>query len=154
MYFIIMISNRDVWMDTSMVPNLDIDLLKTFIAIAETGGFTRAADEVNKTQGAVSMQMKRLEELLGRPIVVRDGRPLSRGGRGHLEPERGQDADRTARGTSRPDVRRAGRTAEQADVRWGKTVGVRAAHRQAQWRSGYRVRKARTYRCGEVRRAG
>jgi DNA-binding transcriptional LysR family regulator len=69
-----MISNRDVWMDTSMVPNLDIDLLKTFIAIAETGGFTRAADEVNKTQGAVSMQMKRLEELLGRPIFVREGR--------------------------------------------------------------------------------
>jgi len=61
-------------MDTSMVPNLDIDLLKTFIAIAETGGFTRAADEVNKTQGAVSMQMKRLEELLGRPIFVREGR--------------------------------------------------------------------------------
>jgi DNA-binding transcriptional LysR family regulator len=57
-----------------MIPNLDIDLLKTFIAIAETGGFTRAAGEVNKTQGAVSMQMKRLEELLGRQLFIRDGR--------------------------------------------------------------------------------
>jgi DNA-binding transcriptional LysR family regulator len=57
-----------------MIPNLDVDLLKTFIAIAETGGFTRAAGEVNKTQGAVSMQMKRLEELLGRSVFVRDGR--------------------------------------------------------------------------------
>lgn len=57
-----------------MIPNLDIDLLKTFIAIAETGGFTRAAEEVNKTQGAVSMQMKRLEELVGRPVFIRDGR--------------------------------------------------------------------------------
>lgn len=57
-----------------MLPNLDVDLLKTFLAIADTGSFTRAADEVNKTQSAVSMQMKRLEELLGRPIFARDGR--------------------------------------------------------------------------------
>ena len=57
-----------------MIPNLDVDLLKTFIAIAETGGFTRAADEVNKTQGAVSMQMRRLEDILGRPVFHRAGR--------------------------------------------------------------------------------
>ncbi len=53
---------------------LDIDLLKTFIAIADNGSFTRAADEVHKTQSAVSMQMKRLEEAVGRPLFVRDGR--------------------------------------------------------------------------------
>ena len=35
-----------------MIPNLDIDLLKTFLAIADTGSFTRAADEVHKTQSA------------------------------------------------------------------------------------------------------
>jgi DNA-binding transcriptional LysR family regulator len=57
-----------------MIPNLDIDLLKTFLAISDAGSFTRAAEEVNKTQSAVSMQMKRLEELLGRPLFVRDGR--------------------------------------------------------------------------------
>jgi len=57
-----------------MTPNLDVDLLKTFIAIAESGSFTRAAEEVNKTQSAVSMQMKRLEELLGRSLFARDGR--------------------------------------------------------------------------------
>jgi DNA-binding transcriptional LysR family regulator len=57
-----------------MIPNLDVDLLKTFLAIADTGNFTRAAEEVNKTQSAVSMQMKRLEELVGRPLFVRDGR--------------------------------------------------------------------------------
>lgn len=60
-----------------MIPNLDVDLLKTFLAIADTGSFTRAAEEVHKTQSAVSMQMKRLEELLGRPLFARDGR-LSR----------------------------------------------------------------------------
>lgn len=57
-----------------MIPNLDIDLLKTFLAISDTGSFTRAAEEVNKTQSAVSMQMKRLEELLARPLFARDGR--------------------------------------------------------------------------------
>jgi DNA-binding transcriptional LysR family regulator len=57
-----------------MIPNLDVDLLKTFLAIADTGNFTRAAEEVHKTQSAVSMQMKRLEELVGRPLFTRDGR--------------------------------------------------------------------------------
>jgi len=57
-----------------MMPNLDIDQLKTFLAIADTGSFTRAAEEVNKTQSAVSMQMKRLEESVGRSLFVRDGR--------------------------------------------------------------------------------
>ena len=53
---------------------LDIDQLRTFVAIAETGSFTRAADEVHRTQSAVSMQMKRLEERVGRPVFERDGR--------------------------------------------------------------------------------
>jgi DNA-binding transcriptional LysR family regulator len=62
-------------MVATMIPNLDIDLLKTFLAIADTGSFTRAAEEVHKTQSAVSMQMKRLEDLLvGRPLFARDGR--------------------------------------------------------------------------------
>jgi DNA-binding transcriptional LysR family regulator len=53
---------------------IDVDQLRTFLAIAETGSFTRAADVVHKTQSAVSMQMKRLEERIGRPIFARDGR--------------------------------------------------------------------------------
>lgn len=57
-----------------MIPNLDVDLLKTFLGIADTGSFTRAAEEVSKTQSAVSMQMKRLEDVLGRPLFARDGR--------------------------------------------------------------------------------
>ncbi len=57
-----------------MTALLDIDQLRTFIAIAETGSFTKAAEVVNKTQSAVSMQMKRLEERLERPIFARDGR--------------------------------------------------------------------------------
>jgi DNA-binding transcriptional LysR family regulator len=57
-----------------MLPHLDIDQLKTFLAISDSGSFTRAADEVNKTQSAVSMQMKRLEEQLGRPLFSKEGR--------------------------------------------------------------------------------
>src|SRR5262247_2693172 len=57
-----------------MTALIDIDQLRTFIAIAETGSFTRAAEVVHKTQSAVSMQMKRLEERLGRPMFARDGR--------------------------------------------------------------------------------
>ncbi|MCZ8316033.1 LysR substrate-binding domain-containing protein [Phreatobacter sp.] len=53
---------------------LDIDQLRTFMAIADTGSFTRAADVVFKTQSAVSMQMKRLEERIGKPLFERDGR--------------------------------------------------------------------------------
>ncbi|MDI3469097.1 MAG: LysR family transcriptional regulator [Pseudolabrys sp.] len=57
-----------------MTALIDVDQLRTFIAIAESGSFTRAAEFVNKTQSAVSMQMKRLEERIGRPIFSRDGR--------------------------------------------------------------------------------
>jgi DNA-binding transcriptional LysR family regulator len=57
-----------------MTAMIDVDHLRTFIAIAESGSFTRAAELVHKTQSAVSMQMKRLEERVGRPVFARDGR--------------------------------------------------------------------------------
>lgn len=53
---------------------LDLDQLATFVAIADTGSFTRAAEEVHRTQSAVSMQMRRLEERVGKPLFERDGR--------------------------------------------------------------------------------
>jgi DNA-binding transcriptional LysR family regulator len=59
---------------SDMPAPLDLDQLRTFVAIAETGSFTRAADVVYKTQSAVSMQMRRLEERIGKPIFARDGR--------------------------------------------------------------------------------
>lgn len=56
---------------------LDLDQLQTFCAIADCGSFTEAARRVNKTQSAVSMQIKRLEERLGRALLNRDGRSVS-----------------------------------------------------------------------------
>ncbi|WP_166296700.1 LysR substrate-binding domain-containing protein [Bradyrhizobium sp. 2S1] len=46
------------------VPVLDPDLLQAFVAVAEHRSFTRAASALNRTQSAVSMQVKRLEERL------------------------------------------------------------------------------------------
>jgi DNA-binding transcriptional LysR family regulator len=57
-----------------MAAMLDLDQLRTFVAIVDTGGFTQAAEVVFKTQSAVSMQMRRLEQRIGRPIFARDGR--------------------------------------------------------------------------------
>ncbi len=57
-----------------MAAPLDIDQLRTFIAIIDSGSFTRAASEVNKTQSAVSMQMRRLEERIDRELFRKDGR--------------------------------------------------------------------------------
>ncbi len=53
---------------------LDIDQLQTFIAIVDSGSFTKAADKVYKTQSAVSMQMRRLEERIGKQLFIKDGR--------------------------------------------------------------------------------
>ncbi len=61
-------------MEPTMPHSLDTDQLRTFVAIADTGSFTRAGLEVNKTQSAVSMQMKRLDEMVGKTLFVRDGR--------------------------------------------------------------------------------
>ncbi|HKM61219.1 MAG TPA: LysR substrate-binding domain-containing protein [Acidisphaera sp.] len=57
------------------LPTLDPDLLRAFVLIAEGASFTRAAELVGRTQSAVSMQVKRLEEALGQPVLSR-----SRGG--------------------------------------------------------------------------
>lgn len=55
---------------------LDHELLRTFIAVVDTGSFTRAAAQVFRTQSAVSMQMKRLEEQLSKRLFLKEGREL------------------------------------------------------------------------------
>lgn len=61
---------------TSTIPLLDLDLLKTLVAIAETGSFSAAATVVHRTPSAVSMQVKKMEELLGRAVFIRDSRSV------------------------------------------------------------------------------
>jgi len=57
--------------------NLDITTLRSFVAVADTGGVTRAAGFLHLTQSAVSMQLKRLEELLGLELLDRSGRTIA-----------------------------------------------------------------------------
>lgn len=59
------------------LPLLDLDVLRTFVAIAETGSFTQAAGAVFRTPSAVSMQIKKLEEMLGVAVFSRDARSVS-----------------------------------------------------------------------------
>ncbi|MCT8176448.1 LysR family transcriptional regulator [Variovorax sp. CY25R-8] len=53
------------------IPTLDPELLKAFVAVADHRSFTRAATALNRTQSAVSMQIKRLEERLGTALFHR-----------------------------------------------------------------------------------
>ncbi len=57
--------------------NLDLTTLRSFVAVADSGGVTRAAGFLNLTQSAVSMQLKRLEEMLGLALLDRSGRGVA-----------------------------------------------------------------------------
>jgi DNA-binding transcriptional LysR family regulator len=59
-----------------MPRNLDLTALRSFAAVAEAGGVTKAAAQLNLTQSAVSMQLKRLEESLGQALLDRSGRGI------------------------------------------------------------------------------
>ena len=61
---------------------LDLDLLRCFVTIAETGSFTRAGDRLGRTQSTISLQVKRLEDMLGRAVFARTPRSLSLTGDG------------------------------------------------------------------------
>lgn len=56
------------------VLNLDLDLLRTFVAVADLNTFAAAAVAVCRTQSAVSQQMQRLEQLIGKELFARHGR--------------------------------------------------------------------------------
>lgn len=73
-----------------MSVRLDSELLRTFLAVAESGNFTRAAETVGRTQSAISMQIKRLEEVVGDIL-------FERGARGVSLTERGADLVGNAR---------------------------------------------------------
>ncbi|PSW91697.1 LysR family transcriptional regulator [Photobacterium angustum] len=55
---------------------MDIDALRSFLAFVETGSFTRVAKQSFRTQSAISMQMKKLEDELNTQLFTKDGRML------------------------------------------------------------------------------
>ena len=56
--------------------NLDIDLLRTFVAVVESGSFPRASAELGRTQPAVSLQIRRLESQLQAPLIDRGAKGM------------------------------------------------------------------------------
>src|SRR6516165_9939571 len=56
---------------------LDLDLLRSFVLVVDAGGFTRAGERVHRTQSTVSQQIRRLEESIGRPLLLRKGKQVS-----------------------------------------------------------------------------
>lgn len=55
---------------------MDIDALRSLLAFVETGSFTRAAKQINRTQSALSAQMRKLEEETGSSLFIKEGRNL------------------------------------------------------------------------------
>ena len=55
---------------------LDVESLRTLIAVLDWGSMTRAAQQLGMSQSAVSWKIKRLEQRVGRPLLIRDGHDL------------------------------------------------------------------------------
>ena len=60
-----------------MARNLDLTALRSFLTVADAGGVTKAAVQLNLTQSAVSMQLKRLEDALGQTLLDRSQRGMA-----------------------------------------------------------------------------
>jgi DNA-binding transcriptional LysR family regulator len=56
---------------------LDLELLRSFVSVVDSGGFTRAGERVHRTQSTVSQQIKRLEEDVGQPLLNRNGKDVT-----------------------------------------------------------------------------
>lgn len=56
---------------------LDLELLRSFVSVVDTGGFTRAGERVHRTQSTVSQQIKRLEDDIGQPLLNRNGKDVT-----------------------------------------------------------------------------
>ncbi|MEC9469995.1 MAG: LysR family transcriptional regulator, partial [Pseudomonadota bacterium] len=57
--------------------NLDSELLRTFLAVAATGSVTEGARLIGRSQSATSLQIMRLEEVIGRDLFERTGRGVT-----------------------------------------------------------------------------
>src|SRR5215471_10602256 len=56
--------------------NLDMDVLRTLVTANELGALNRAAEQVGRSQSAVSQQIRKLEEQVGQPLFRKQGRGL------------------------------------------------------------------------------
>lgn len=60
----------------ALITNLPTDLLRTFIAVVELGGHSKAGASLGRSQPAISLQIRRLEELVRAPLLAQEGRAI------------------------------------------------------------------------------
>ena len=72
-----------------MLPALDLELVNTFLGVVQAKGFKPAAERLNKTPAAVSLQIKRLEEILGARLLERSNQGISLTSAGEVLQEKG-----------------------------------------------------------------
>lgn len=60
----------------AMITNLPTDLLRTFIAVVELGGHSKAGAVLGRSQPAISLQIRRLEEIIRAPLLTQEGRTI------------------------------------------------------------------------------
>src|SRR5215211_2997688 len=65
------------WIYEWSIRMLDLELLRSFVAVVDAGGFTRAGERVHRTQSTVSQQLKRLEEDVGQPLLNRSAKDVT-----------------------------------------------------------------------------
>jgi DNA-binding transcriptional LysR family regulator len=68
---------KSYFTEYDMKPVFDIEAMRTMVVGTDLGSFARAAAQLGRSQSAVSMQLKRLEEQAGRPLFQRNGRNLA-----------------------------------------------------------------------------
>lgn len=64
-------------------PDLQLDWLRAFVAVVDAGSLTAAAPQVHRSQSALSMQIRKLEDAVGRPVLTRGPRHLALTPAGH-----------------------------------------------------------------------
>jgi len=107
-----------------MIRNLDLDLLRSFAAVADLGSISAAARKVGRSQSAVSLQMDRLAESLGFQVLERRGRAVSPTPRGGAFLE---DARRLLDLTDRVAAARAARAGSGAPASLTSRRGMAAS---------------------------
>lgn len=60
-----------------LLTNLDMDVLRSFVTGTELGSFAKAAERLGRSQSAVSLQLRKLEEQVGETLLRKDGRGLA-----------------------------------------------------------------------------
>ncbi len=107
---------------------LDVESLRTFTAVLDRGGMTRAAEFLGLTQSAVSWKIKRLEQRVGRPLLIRDGHTLrpTRDGRTLLDEARSivETHDRLVHRLESPDFTGTVKVGSNEEVGADRMAGI------------------------------